>query len=77
MVESQCLAFNIPPITLPNPDKWLVDDCSLSCCNGVTILHTYYMPGSVSFLFYTQKLLIAGDTFKGSIVEPIYLSGDF
>ena len=78
MVESQCLAFNVPPITLPNPDKWLVDDCSLSCCNGVTIHTPGHTPGSVSFLFYSQKLLIAGDTlFKGSIGRTDLPGGDF
>ena len=68
MVETQCLAFNVPSVTLPDPDKWLTDDCALNCCNGITIHTPGHTPGSVSFLFENHKLLVAGDTlFKGSI----------
>ena len=50
----------------------------LSCCNGVTIHTPGHTPGSVSFLFYSQKLLIAGDTlFKGSIGRTDLPGGDF
>ena len=78
MVEQQCARFNVPAISLPDPDHWIEDDSDLSCCSGVAIHTPGHTPGSVSFWFESQKLLVAGDTlFKRSVGRTDFPGGDF
>ena len=78
MVEQQCARFNVPTVTLPDPDHWIQDDSHLSCCSGVAIHTPGHTPGSVSFWFESQKLLVAGDTlFKRSVGRTDFPGGDF
>ena len=78
MVEQQCQAFNVPYTPLPDPDHWIADDSDVGCCSGVAIHTPGHTPGSVSFWFEEQKLLIAGDTlFKRSIGRTDFPGGDF
>lgn len=78
MVEQQCQAFNVPLTILPDPDHWIEDDSALNCCNGVAIHTPGHTPGSVSFWFEQQNLLIAGDTlFKRSVGRTDFPGGDF
>jgi len=78
MVEQQCARFNVPAVTLPDPDHWIQDDSQLSCCSGVAIHTPGHTPGSVSFWFESQKLLVAGDTlFKRSVGRTDFPGGDF
>jgi glyoxylase-like metal-dependent hydrolase (beta-lactamase superfamily II) len=77
-VGSWCERFGIPPVSLPDPDKYLNDDQALDCCGGVTIHTPGHTPGSTSFWFEPAKLLIAGDTlFYGSIGRTDFPRGSF
>ena len=76
-VEQQCRAFGVPFTPLPPPDAWLVDDETLPCC-GVAMHTPGHTPGSTSFWFKEQKLLIAGDTlFSRSIGRTDFPGGSF
>lgn len=78
MVEQQCAAFNVPYTALPDPDHWIEDDASLSCCAGVCLHTPGHTPGSVSFWFEPANLLVAGDTlFRRSIGRTDFPGGDF
>ena len=78
MVEQQCAAFRIPYQPLPDPDQWLHDDQALSCCGGVALHTPGHTPGSVSFWFERDNLLVAGDTlFNRSIGRTDFPGGDF
>ncbi len=78
MVEQQCAAFRIPYQPLPDPDKWLHDDQALSCCGGVALHTPGHTPGSISFWFERDNLLVAGDTlFNRSIGRTDFPGGDF
>lgn len=77
-VDFQCQMLGIPPVVIPDPDRWLKDEDALSVANGITLHTPGHTPGSVSFLFESLNLLIAGDTlFKGSIGRTDLPGGDF
>ena len=61
-VEQQCQMFGVPPTSLPDPDHELHDEQDLQCGDGVCLHTPGHTPGSVSFWFEDQKLLVAGDT---------------
>lgn len=61
-VEQQCKMFGVPVTSLPDPDFELVDEQDLHCGNGVCLHTPGHTPGSVSFWFEDEKLLVAGDT---------------
>lgn len=61
-LETQCRLFGIPYRPVPAPDHELHDDQELPCACGVTLHTPGHSPGSVSFWFPRQSLLIAGDT---------------
>ncbi len=78
MLEQQCLAFGLPyQGPLPTPDRWLRDDDALDC--GGLALHTPgHTPGSMSFWFEDDKLLLAGDTlFRRSVGRTDLPGGSF
>lgn len=78
IVEDQCRRFGLPPVTLPDPDHYLVDELDLGCCGGVALHTPGHTPGSTSFWFEEGKTLIAGDTlFQGSIGRTDFPGGDF
>ena len=77
-LESQCSMFGVPYKPVPDPDFWLKDDEALPCCNGVAMHTPGHTPGSMSFWFEDQKLLLAGDTlFRRSIGRTDFLGGDY
>lgn len=77
-LEMQCNMFGIPYSPVPAPDQWLQDDQELACGCGVALHTPGHTPGSMSFWFADDKLLIAGDTlFKRSIGRTDLWGGDF
>jgi len=67
-LESQCQLFGIPYKPAPEPDHWLDDEEPLHCGDGLCIHTPGHTPGSMSFYFADEGLLLAGDTlFLGSV----------
>ena len=77
-LEMQCQRFGVPYKPVPAPDRWLEGDEELACGCGVAIHTPGHTPGSTSFWFAEQKLLIAGDTlFRRSIGRTDLWGGDY
>ena len=80
MLEDQCRMFGIPFEPPPPPDQWLEneEEIDLNELQGKALHTPGHTPGSMCFLFESQKLLIAGDTlFQGSIGRTDLWGGDF
>ena len=80
MLEDQCRMFGIPFEPPPPPDQWLEneEEFDLNDLQGKALHTPGHTPGSMCFLFESQKLLIAGDTlFQGSIGRTDLWGGDF
>ena len=80
MLEDQCRMFGIPFEPSPPPDQWLEneEEINLNDIQGKALHTPGHTPGSMCFLFESQKLLIAGDTlFQGSIGRTDLWGGDF
>ena len=80
MLEDQCRMFGIPFEPPPPPDQWLEneEEIDLNDLQGKGLHTPGHTPGSMCFLFESQKLLIAGDTlFQGSIGRTDLWGGDF
>ena len=80
MLEDQCRMFGIPFEPAPPPDQWLENEenIDLNDLQGKGLHTPGHTPGSMCFLFESQKLLIAGDTlFQGSIGRTDLWGGDF
>ncbi|RTZ80582.1 MAG: MBL fold metallo-hydrolase [SAR324 cluster bacterium] len=80
MLEDQCRMFGIPFEPPPPPDQWLEneEEIDLNDFQGKALHTPGHTPGSMCFLFESQKLLIAGDTlFQGSIGRTDLWGGDF
>ena len=80
MLEDQCRMFGIPFEPAPPPDQWLEneEEIDLNDLQGKALHTPGHTPGSMCFLFESQKLLIAGDTlFQGSIGRTDLWGGDF
>ena len=77
-LETQCRMFGVPFKPVPAPDVWLRDEDTLPCCDGVAIHTPGHSPGSMSFWFEGQKLLVAGDTlFRGAVGRTDLWGGDY
>ena len=80
MLEDQCRMFGIPFEPPPPPDQWLEneEEIDLNDLQGKGLHTPGHTPGSMCFLFESQKLLIAGDTlFQGSVGRTDLWGGDF
>ena len=80
MLEDQCRMFGIPFEPPPPPDQWLEneEEIDLNDLQGKALHTPGHTPGSMCFLFESQKILIAGDTlFQGSIGRTDLWGGDF
>ena len=80
MLEDQCQMFGIPFEKPPSPDQWLEheEEIDMNKAQGKALHTPGHTPGSMCFLFESQKLLIAGDTlFQGSIGRTDLWGGDF
>ena len=76
-LETQCQFFGIPYQPAPDPDQWLEHEQPLETCAGSCIHTPGHTPGSMSFHFPDQDLLIAGDTlFMGSVGRTDLPGGD-
>ena len=77
-LELQCQMFGVPYVPVPAPDHWLADDEALACGCGVALHTPGHTPGSMSFWFPQDKLLIAGDTlFRRGIGRTDLWGGDY
>ena len=77
-LEMQCRMFGVPYTPVPAPDQWLTDDEELACCGGVALHTPGHTPGSMSFWFAGDRLLIAGDTlFRRGIGRTDLWGGDY
>ena len=80
MLEDQCRMFGIPFEPPPPLDQWLEheEEIDLNSLQGKALHTPGHTPGSMCFLFESQKLLIAGDTlFQGSIGRTDLWGGDY
>lgn len=80
MLEIQCRMFGVPYVPAPLPDYWLHDEEKLIVggIEGIALHTPGHTPGSMSFHFPAEKLLLAGDTlFRGSIGRTDLWGGDF
>jgi glyoxylase-like metal-dependent hydrolase (beta-lactamase superfamily II) len=80
MLEEQCGMFGIPYEPTPPPDHWLEheEEIQIQLIRGQCLHTPGHTPGSMSFLFKEEDLLIAGDTlFQGSIGRTDLWGGDF
>ena len=79
-LELQCRMFGVAYVTVPMPDYWLKDEEKLLVGQvSAVALHTPgHTPGSMSFHFPGDNLVLAGDTlFRGSIGRTDLWGGDF
>ena len=77
-LEMQCKYFNIEYKPTPAPDFKIEDGEEMKYCSGTCIHTPGHTPGSVSFYFEKELLLVSGDTlFQGSIGRTDLPGGDF
>ena len=79
MLDVQCQAFGVPYLPVPDPDCWIRDGEALSfgSVSGQALHTPGHTPGSLSFYFAGQQLLLSGDTlFRGGIGRTDLWGGD-
>lgn len=79
-LEMQCSRFNIPYEPVPEPHHWLEPQEKLQAgsVTGEALFTPGHTPGSMSFWFEENNLLLAGDTlFKGAIGRTDLWGGDY
>ena len=77
-MEAQAMMLGLDKITLPPVDFWLEEGGALPLADGRCLHTPGHSPGSCSFYFAAEKLLIAGDTlFKRSIGRTDIFGGSF
>lgn len=80
MLDVQCRVFGVPYVPVPPPDYWLQDEEKIIVggLEGLALHTPGHTPGSMSFHFPAEKLLLAGDTlFRGGIGRTDLWGGDF
>ena len=79
-LDVQCRMFGVAYVHVPMPDYWLKDEEKLLVGQvSAVALHTPgHTPGSMSFHFPGNNIVLAGDTlFRGSIGRTDLWGGDF
>ncbi len=77
-VEMQCKAFGFPCSDLPDIDNWIEDGDNLLVGDGVAIPTPGHSPGSMSFYFERDKVIVVGDLlFKFSVGRTDLWGGSF
>ncbi len=79
MLDVQCRAFGVPYLPVPDPDCWIQDGevLSFGSVSGQALHTPGHTPGSLSFYFAGQQLLLSGDTlFRGGIGRTDLWGGD-
>lgn len=80
MLDVQCRVFGVPSVPVPPPDHWLQDEEKIVVggLEGLALHTPGHTPGSMSFHFPAEQLLLAGDTlFRGGIGRTDLWGGDF
>jgi glyoxylase-like metal-dependent hydrolase (beta-lactamase superfamily II) len=80
MVETQCRLFGVACRPVQPPDYWLRDgeQIIVGGIEGVALHTPGHTPGSMSFHFQGEKLVLVGDTlFRGSIGRTDLWGGDY
>ncbi|MFQ5991214.1 MAG: MBL fold metallo-hydrolase [Nitrospiraceae bacterium] len=80
LLETQCSLFGVPYAPVPLPDYWLRDEekIILGGLEGVALHTPGHTPGSMSFHFPAEQLLLSGDTlFRGGIGRTDLWGGDY
>ncbi len=80
MLDVQCRVFGVPYVPVPPPDYWLQGEEKIIVggLEGLALHTPGHTPGSMSFHFPAEKLLLAGDTlFRGGIGRTDLWGGDF
>jgi glyoxylase-like metal-dependent hydrolase (beta-lactamase superfamily II) len=80
MLETQCRLFGVPYVPVPPLDYWLQDEEKIIVggIEGRTLHTPGHSPGSLSFHFQSEGLLLAGDTlFRGGIGRTDLWGGDY
>lgn len=80
MLEVQCRLFGVPYEPVPPPDYWLQDEekIILGGVEGVALHTPGHTPGSMSFHFAEEQLVLSGDTlFRGGIGRTDLWGGDY
>ncbi len=61
-LEQQCRMFGVPYTPVPDPEHWLEHEEPLECGTGICLHTPGHTPGSMSFYFPQEQLLLSGDT---------------
>lgn len=80
MLEMQCRMFGVSYRPVPLPEYWLADGekIVLGGIEGVALHTPGHTPGSMSFHFPAEQLLLVGDTlFQGGIGRTDLWGGDY
>lgn len=80
MLEAQCRLFGVCYRPVPLPEHWLSDEEKIVVggLEGVALHTPGHTPGSMSFHFPAEQLLLAGDTlFQGGIGRTDLWGGDY
>lgn len=79
-LETQCRLFGVPYVPVSPPDYWLQDEekLILDGIEGVALHTPGHTPGSLSFHFPEERLLLSGDTlFREGIGRTDLWGGDY
>lgn len=80
MLDLQCELFGVAPAPAVKPDRFLEDEERIDVGDerGIALHTPGHTPGSMSFYFESQRLVLAGDTlFRGAIGRTDLWGGSF